>query len=288
MASDAHPTPPSGFADAFVATALDDALAHDTRVLGISGLQGSGKSTLAAQLVEAAGARGIRAVALSIDDFYLDRPEREHLAREVHPLLATRGPPGTHDVALACATLDALRAGAPVRLPAFDKLGDRRLPADRWREARGIGLVVFEGWFLGTPAEPAAALAEPLNALERDEDRDGRWRRWCNDALARDYPGLWRRIDHLLFLQPPGFDIVPEWRWQQECALQASQPARTAMTRAQVERFVQHYERVSRQALRTLPAIADAVVRLDAARRPIADRRTHARHRHFLYGDAAT
>ncbi len=269
MVADAHPAPPHGFGDALVAGALDAALAHEARIFGISGLQGTGKSTLAAQLVEAAGARGIHAVALSLDDFYLDRPERGRLAREVHPLLATRGPPGTHDVALACAVLDALRAGARVRLPAFDKLGDRRLPADRWREARDVELVVFEGWCLGTPAEPEAALAGPVNALERGEDRDGRWRRWCNDALARDYPALWRRIDHLLFLQPPGFDVVSEWRWQQECALQAAQPGRAAMTRAGVERFVQHYERVSRQALRTLPAIADAVLRLDAARRPV-------------------
>jgi len=270
MARDTHPAPAHGFADDFVAGALDDALARSARVLGVSGLQGSGKSTLAAQLAGAATARGLRAVALSIDDAYLDRPDRLRLARDVHPLLATRGPPGTHDTALACATLDALRAGEPVRLPAFDKLGDRRLPPEDWRETGRVDLVVFEGWLLGTPAEPDEALAAPLNALERDEDGDGRWRRWCNDALARDYPPLWRRIDHLLFLQPPGFDIVPEWRWQQECALQAAQPGRTAMTRTEVGRFVQHYERVSRQALRTLPAIADKVVRLDAARRPIA------------------
>ena len=38
------------------------------------------------------------------------------------------------------------------------------------------------------------------------------------------------------------------------------------MSRAQVERFVQFYERVSRQALRTLPAIADRVIALDAQR----------------------
>ncbi|MCW5580105.1 MAG: kinase [Luteimonas sp.] len=269
MASDAHVAPPQGFADALVAGVLDDALANGARVYGVSGLQGTGKSTLAAQLVEAAAARGLCAVALSLDDFYLDRPERRRLARDVHPALATRGPPGTHDVALACATLDALRAGEPVRLPAFDKLGDRRLPTDRWREARSVELVVFEGWCLGTPAEPAAALVEPVNALERDEDADGTWRRFCNDALARDYPALWQRIDRLLFLQPPGFEIVPEWRWQQEQALQARDPSRTGMTRPQVDRFVQHYERVSRQALRTLPRIADAVVRLDAARKPI-------------------
>ncbi len=268
MASDAHPAPQHGFAAGFVAGVLDDALAAGAKVYGVSGLQGTGKSTLAAQLVAAATARGLHAVTVSVDDFYLDRPQRQQLARDVHPLLATRGPPGTHDLPLACETIDALRDRRSTRLPIFDKLGDRRVPSGQWREAGEVDLVVFEGWFLGTPAEPVDALEAPLNALERDEDADGSWRHWCNDALARDYPALWRRIDRLLFLQPPGFDIVPEWRWQQEQALQARDPSRSGMTRAQAERFVQHYERVSRQALRTLPGIADTVVGLDAERNP--------------------
>ena len=41
------------------------------------------------------------------------------------------------------------------------------------------------------------------------------------------------------------------------------------MDRAAVERFVHHFERVSRQALRNLPAIADVTVALDARRRPL-------------------
>nr|WP_272952448.1 kinase [Luteimonas marina] len=248
---------------------LDDALDAGAKVYGVSGLQGTGKSTLAAQLVAAATARGLHAVTVSVDDFYLDRPQRQQLARDVHPLLATRGPPGTHDLPLARETLDALRDRRSTRLPIFDKLGDRRVPSGQWREAGEVDLVVFEGWLLGTPAEPADALEAPLNALERDEDAGGSWRRWCNDALARDYPALWRRIDRLLFLQPPGFDIVPDWRWQQEQALRARDPSRPGMTRAQVDRFVQHYERVSRQALRTLPEIADVVVALDADRKPL-------------------
>src|SRR5699024_680551 len=101
-----HATAEAGFPDAFVARWLDDALAHGARVYGISGLQGSGKSTLAAQLARLAGERGIRAVVLSLDDAYLDHDERARLARDVHPLLATRGPPGTHDMALATRTLD--------------------------------------------------------------------------------------------------------------------------------------------------------------------------------------
>lgn len=253
-----------GFPDAFVARCLDGALAAGARVFGITGLQGTGKSTLAAQVAALGQRRGISVATLSIDDAYLDHEERAALARKVHPLLATRGPPGTHDVGLAEATLDALREGRRVALPRFDKLGDRRLPRDRWPQAGPVDLVVFEGWFLGTPPQDDAQLDAPINALERDEDRDGRWRRWCNDALARDYPALWRRIDRLLFLQGPGFDIVPRWRWQQEQALQAGDPGRPGMTRAQVERFVQFFERTSRQAMRTLPGIADEVARLDA------------------------
>ena len=268
MVTDAHLATRDRFAGVTVAAVLDDAQTSGARIYGISGLQGSGKSTLAAQLVAAAAARGLDAVALSLDDVYLDRAQRARLAREVHPLLATRGPPGTHDLALACRTLDALRAGHAVRLPRFDKRSDDRLPSGQWPlQDRRADLVFFEGWCLGVPAQPASALQAPLNGLEREDDPDGRWRRWCNAALARDYPGLWHRIDRLLFLQPPGFCVVPEWRWQQECALHGD-GADGGMDRARVERFVQHYERVSRQALRTLPRRADAILRLDRQRRP--------------------
>jgi D-glycerate 3-kinase len=269
MSTGTHPGAAQGFPGDFVAQCLDHAQGRGSRIHGITGLQGTGKSTLARQMAALATERGLAVAVLSVDDVYLDHDARAALARDVHPLLATRGPPGTHDVGLACRTLDALRAGGAVALPRFDKLGDRRLPEPDWPRAGPVDLVLFEGWFLATPAEPDAALAEPVNTLERDEDPDGRWRRYCNDALARDYPALWQRIDHLLFLQGPGFDIVPRWRWQQEQSLQAAHPDRKAMTRVQVERFVQFFERTSRQAMRTLPGIADRTERLDADRHPL-------------------
>ncbi|MGH8081472.1 MAG: kinase [Lysobacter sp.] len=262
-----------GFDPQFVARVLDDALSTRSRVYAIAGLQGSGKSTLAAQLAAAAQARGLRTAVLSIDDFYLGRRERRQLGRRVHPLLATRGPPGTHEVALACAVLDDLREGRPVRLPRFDKLRDTRLPPSRWTRAAAVDLAVFEGWFLGAPAQTSAELVAPVNALERDEDPQGVWRRYCNDALAADYPALWSRIDRLLWLQPPGFEIVAGWRWQQEQAMQRQRPQHKAMSRPQVERFVALFERVSRQALLRLPQIADWTVALDAQRRLLAPHR---------------
>ncbi|MBB3344986.1 kinase [Luteimonas sp. RC10] len=263
----ATPPSPAQWSDALVARVLDDALRHGARVLGISGLQGTGKSTLATQLAAAGRARGLAIAVLSLDDLYLDHRARQHLARTVHPLLATRGPPGTHEVALGCALLDTLRTGGSARLPRFDKGRDDRRPAADWTSAGPVALTVFEGWCLGATPEPAEALAAPINALERDEDPDGTWRRWCNAALARDYPALWQRVGRLLFLQPPGFEVVPAWRWQQEQALRSAARDRAGMDRAQVERFVQHYERVSRRLLRTLPDTADVVIALDAQRR---------------------
>jgi len=258
----------SCFPTSLVTRLLDDALAQNVRILALSGLQGSGKSTLAAQLVSLANERGLRALAVSLDDMYLDLPERETLARDVHPLLLTRGPPGTHDVALACAVLDALRAGTRVEVPRFDKLTDRRCHS---MPIEAMDLVIFEGWCVGVPPENSDALTATLNPLEHHEDPDGRWRRWCNAALANDYPALFQRLDRLVFLQPPGFEIVSKWRWQQQQALQAANPTHPPMSRRTLDRFVQHYERVSRHALRTLPTLADHTIKLDASRRAIED-----------------
>jgi D-glycerate 3-kinase len=273
MTPPVHPHPPKAYDEPLVQSLLQLAmsLSGRTPVLGLAGVQGTGKSTLAGQLVRAAQAQGRNAVAMSIDDVYLTLAERQRLAREVHPLLATRGPPGTHDVKMGCDHIDALRALAPdaeLGLPEFDKIADDRRPGETWHRCRGpVDLVVLEGWFLKTPPEPAAALEEPINTLERVRDADGRWRRWCNNALA-SYAPLWSRIDHLVFLQPPGFEVVRQWRWQQELDLQARHPERRAMDHPQVMDFIAYFERVSRQALRTLPVLADTVIGIDAERRP--------------------
>ena len=268
-----HLTSVNRWAEPFVTRVLEWSLASGRRcpIVGLAGPQGSGKSTLAGQVVAAARRRGLNACTLSIDDVYLGRRDRRRLARTVHPLLITRGPPGTHDLALATGLLDRLRAlgaGQSIRLPRFDKRRDTRKPPSRCPTLAGpLDLVLFEGWFLKLSAEPEAALAQPVNAFERECDADGAFRRGCNRALA-DYAPLWRCIDRLLWLQPPDFRVVPAWRWQQEQALRARGASPKGMNRRQTERFVQRFERLSRHAMRTLPAIAEWSVALDAERRP--------------------
>ena len=115
-------------------------------VIGVSGCQGSGKSTLAALLVVLLRElMGLRAINLSLDDFYLTQASREELARTVHPLLATRGVPGTHDVALALDTLNSLREPGEVAIPRFNKAVDDRRPGEEWpRVAAPVDVIVLE------------------------------------------------------------------------------------------------------------------------------------------------
>ncbi len=229
--------------------------------IGLCGAQGSGKSTLVAALTQRLGVAGLRVATLSLDDLYLSRAERQRLAREVHPLFATRGVPGTHDVALGLATIAALARGEPAALPRFDKGSDDRQPEPDWPLApAGCQVLLLEGWCLGAAPQPAADLALPVNALEAAEDADGIWRSYANAALAGPYRRLFAAIDRLILLAAPDWQVVAKWREQQESELRMSAPG--AMSPAEVTRFIQHYERLTRWILAEMPERADLTVRL--------------------------
>jgi D-glycerate 3-kinase len=209
---------------------------------------------------------------LSLDDFYLPLSEREELACTVHPLLKTRGVPGTHDLDLALQVLAGLRRKGIVSLPSFDKACDDRRPPSEWARARGpVDVILFEGWCVGALPQPEESLALPLNSLESEEDANGTWRHYVNHALAEAYQPLFRQIDFLILLAAPSFDIVYQWRLEQENELRRRVAAQGGdvsrlMTDAQLERFVCHYERLTRHILAEMPARSDIVVSLDSQR----------------------
>jgi D-glycerate 3-kinase len=239
-----------------------------TALIGLCGAQGSGKSTLAAAAVQLLAAEGVTAVALSLDDFYLPRAARRRLATDVHPLFATRGPPGTHDVELACATLDALRAPGAVPLPSFDKAADEPRPRADWRTVTApVEVVIFEGWCVGARAQDPAELAIPVNALEAEDDPDAAWRSFANAALAGPYQALFARLGATVLLQAPSFEVVAGWRAEQEAKLRAR--TGRGMDEAQIARFVAHYERLTRWILAEMPARADLVIPLAPDRTPL-------------------
>ena len=231
-------------------------------LIAIVGAQGSGKTTLARAAAERFGAAQI-----SIDDVYLTRAEREAMAREVHPLFVTRGPPGTHDLGLLQQLIDTLSAAGPddeTLIPDFDKRGDDRRPVADWRVFRGRpSAILIDAWCLGALPEEAAALAVPVNGLETDQDPDGRWRRAVNGFVGGPYADFVARFDAVLFLRAPSFDVVLDWRCQQEADLLGIAPADLpAAERVRLAGFIQYFERITRRMLDG-GVKADVIVKLD-------------------------
>ena len=239
---------------------VDDWCRREVATVGVGGGQGAGKSTLGRLIGAAGSVYGVRIEVLSIDDFYLTKEERRQLAENVHPLLATRGPPGTHDVARLRDVVAALRRPGDVDVPRFDKGSDTR--SGYATLAGGADIVVLEGWCVGAP--PAtSAIGEPINSLEREHDADGRWRSYIEAALRGPYARLNDEFETLVFLKVPGLDAVRRWRAQQEAERRPEQ----RLSVAEVNRFIEHYERITRRMLGSLPLTADVVVDLDADHR---------------------
>lgn len=231
-------------------------------IVGINGAQGSGKSTLCAFLEVLLDEHGLKAGTLSLDDLYLGKAERQRLAAEVHPLFATRGVPGTHAVALGMAIFDDVAQVRDLALPRFDKGTDEQSGITA-RVAGPVDVLLFEGWCVGCPPQADEDLLAPVNALELDEDAEGVWRSVSNLWLRQAYADLFARLDLLVMLQVSGFDAVLANRRTQEDKLRKARPdAPGLMDEAALGRFCQHYERLTRHMLDSLPARADMVFRI--------------------------
>ncbi len=246
-------------------------------LVGLTGAQGSGKTTLARHLQVKLEQHALHCVAFSIDDLYLTHSDRKQLAQKVHPLLATRGVPGTHDLSLGFKTLAALSAahfGTETLIPAFDKLIDDRKPKAAWPVFSGsVDIIILEGWCVGAVPQPNEQLKQAINELECLEDADGQWRYYVNQRLKDDYSRFFRQIDVLFMLKVPNMDSVFRWRYQQEQMLAQSsigvQSVTTdirnssTMSKIQLRRFIQHFERLTCWMLEEMPERADLVLALD-------------------------
>lgn len=194
---------------------------------GLSAPQGAGKTTLVKRLVPMLAHAGIRAISVSIDDFYLRHEEQLRLAAEHpgNPYLEFRGYPGTHDLALGLRTLEALRAGKDVDLPRYDKSayggrGDRSPQSERVHGR--FDLVLLEGWMLGFTPVP---VTDP--ALEV-----------INTKLA-GYEGWHRLLDVMVCLHAGDHRFVLRWRTEAEDVARAS--GRPALSPAAIEDYVRRF-----------------------------------------------
>ena len=134
-------------------------------------------------------------------------------------------------------------------------------------------MILLEGWCVGAVSQGRAALATPVNDLERDEDPQGIWRGYVNDQLDGPYQALFARLHDLILLEAPSFEVVAGWREEQEAKLRARTlqvGGRGGMAPKEIARFVAVYERLTRWILAEMPGRADWVITLDTERNPYA------------------
>ncbi|MCR8923808.1 kinase [Dasania sp. GY-MA-18] len=246
---------------------------QQTLTLGINGSQGSGKTTMAAYLhTVLTHQHKLKVVSLSLDDFYLSKSARLQLAQTVHPLLATRGVPGTHDIALALTTLADLKKPGRVAIPRFNKASDDCVAREQWASINApVDIIILEGWCLGAIPQSEAELLPAINSLEAQHDSDGRWRHYVNQQLAQHYQSLHEQIDSWAMLKAPSFDCIYQWRLQQEHKLASrikaeqgsEQGASGVMSDKAVKEFVMYFQRITEHLLTTLPKKVDFLFSLD-------------------------
>ncbi len=241
------------------------------QVIGVNGAQGAGKSTFCELLKLVLEEEfGKKVASWSIDDLYLSRQERTRLSKEVHPLLMTRGVPGTHDVKLGLDIINSLRnadENTVTMIPRFNKAMDDVYPQSEWTKFVGKpDVVLFDGWCMDATAQDDSELEPPINDLEATEDKDCSWRHYVNDQLKTDYKNLFDTINFLVMLQVPSYDKVFEWRNLQEEKLRIASKGKEAthiMNPDQVRRFIAHYERITRHILAEMPERADMLFKVN-------------------------
>ena len=241
-------------------------------LLGINGGQGTGKSTMALFLSHLlAEEHGLKVAVLSIDDLYLTRAARIELGESVHPLLVTRGVPGTHDPVLGLEVIETLMTASDdtrTPLPRFNKAVDDRVPENEWPVFEGkADVVILEGWCVGATPQSDEELTEPINALERDDDAQGQWRGYVNEQLSGPYRPLFERIDFMILLKAPSMACIREWRGEQEAKLRAKMEESGGdmsqlMDDVAIDRFIAHYQRLTEHQWRVMVPTADAVLDL--------------------------
>jgi D-glycerate 3-kinase len=240
--------------------------------VGINGCQGSGKSTLTDFLAEYLITEyNLNVVVMSLDDFYLTREKRNQLANDIHPLLATRGVPGTHDVgALDCLITQLKQKKTGFSIPRFNKATDDPYPEEQWSKVdKPIDIILLEGWCWGVKPQTAEQLSSPINELELQHDAKGAWRNYVNEQLESAYVPLYKEMDFWLALQAPSFDCVYKWRLEQEQKLEAKNVGLAnskVMTPEEILNFTQYFQRLSVQSCNTISQSADVIFYLDSSR----------------------
>ena len=239
--------------------------------VGLAGGQGTGKTTISSIIkIILEKYFKLKVFKISIDDFYKTRKERLELSKKVHPMLMTRGVPGTHDIQMMLNFFKKAKSDnfIKIELPNFNKAIDDRSPKKDWYKIKERpDVIIFEGWCVGAKAELNKSLKKPINSMEKVNDQKLIWRNYVNQQLKTNYRKLYLQLNCMIYLKAKNFNLLQKWRLKQEHKLKLKtrrSSNQKIMNKDDIINFMKTYQRITENMFKKMPKYASIVVNLNS------------------------
>ncbi len=239
--------------------------------VGLAGGQGTGKTTISSILkIILTKYFKLKVFKISVDDFYKTRKDRILLSKKVHPMLLTRGVPGTHEINVMLSFFKKIKSKRfkNLKVPTFNKAADDRFNKKYWYNIKERpDVIIFEGWCVGAKPEKNISLKKPINSMEKVNDAKFIWRKFVNQQLKSKYKNLYSQLNCLIYLKAKNFNLLQKWRLKQEHKLwlkSKKTSKRMIMSKGDVINFMQTYQRITENMFRMMPKYASIVMYLNS------------------------
>jgi len=239
--------------------------------VGLAGGQGTGKTTISSIIkIILEKYFKLKVFKISIDDFYKTRKERIALSKKVHPMLLTRGVPGTHDISMMLDFFKKSKAKKfkSMKLPNFNKAIDDRFSKNKWNIInKRPDVIIFEGWCVGARAETNKTLKKSINSMEKANDQKLVWRKYVNQQLKTKYKKLYSQLNCMIYLKAKNFSLLQKWRLKQEHKLwlkTKKKGGHKIMSKGDVINFMQTYQRITQNMFKNMPKYASIILNLNS------------------------
>ena len=239
--------------------------------VGLAGGQGTGKTTISSLIkIILTKYFKLKVFRISIDDFYKTKKERLSLSNRIHPMLLTRGVPGTHDINMM---LNFFRKAKSkkfkrLKLPTFNKAIDDRFNKKKWYDLKSKpDVIIFEGWCVGAKSEKNNSLKKTINSMEKVKDQKQIWRKYVNQQLKSKYKNLYSQLNCLIYLKAKNFNLLQKWRLKQEHKLwlkNKNNSKNKIMSKDEVIKFMQTYQRITQNMFKNMPKYASIILNLNS------------------------
>ena len=95
-------------------------------------------------------------------------------------------------------------------------------------------------------------------------DKNKKWRKYYNYQLMKDYKKVFSLFDQQIYIQPPSFSYILKWRYEQEKNNALKSRNKDFMNKKDLHTFIQHYEKLTKWMMKTMPAKADILIKIDS------------------------